>query len=140
MTILSVTSADMPGLVETNWDGIVGLLPVHPSGGDLLVQKMKDQGLINNATFAIRFIEEKYGSEITFGGYNEEIVDNLIKFTFTNLYEHNYWSVGIQSMRYGDLQFGQQAQRGIIDTGTSLLMLPNQDYKRFIESITHQKT
>lgn len=138
--MIAVSSANMPNLTNTEWDGIVGLLPTSNSGADLLVVKMKEQGLIKHAVFSVLYLDSKHGSTITFGGLDEEHEKDLSKFTFTNLYDENYWSVGIRKMRYGDIDIGGEAKRGILDTGSSLLLLPDKDYHRWLAAVTQGKT
>lgn len=140
MRILKVESAKLPNLQNTEWDGIVGLLPTATGGSQLLVEQMKAQGYIKNAAFSVHYIDSKYGSEITFGGFDDSLVESIDNFTFTKLYDNNYWSVRLRGIKYGDIEIGGHAERGILDTGTSLLMLPEQDYNRWFTEITRNKT
>jgi hypothetical protein len=136
MRIVKVTSASLPNIVNTEWDGIVGLLPTATGGSQLLVEQMKQQGMIEKAVFSIRYLDSKYGSEITFGGFDDDIVPQLENFTFTELFDHNYWSVGLRGMRYGTTDLKIHAQRGILDTGSSLLVLPEPDYNSWFAAIS----
>lgn len=131
--MIAVDNATLEGISNTNWDGIIGLLPTNISGSDLLVTSLKNQGVIDHAVFCVRYLKD--GSEITFGGSDENVT-----FTYTSLYDHNYWSVGLRRIRYGDVVIGGEAKRGVIDTGSSLLLLPKQDFTRWFSAISRNKT
>lgn len=139
MRMISVKKAALEGMSNTDWDGIVGLLPTSDSGADLLVNVMKQQGVIQTAAFTVNYVDSKYGSTITFGGFDKEYVSTIDQFTFTELYDHSYWSVGLRRIKYGDVEIGGEAERGIIDTGSSLLLLPHSDYSRWFEEISKGK-
>ena len=115
-------------------------MPSAPSGSDLFVQVMKDQGIIDVAAFGVQYTDELRGSKVTFGGIDNKIVPHFDNLTFTNLYGRNYWDVSLTKMRYGDVEIGGQAIRGLIDTGSSFLMLPSQDYNRWLNAIRTNKT
>ena len=78
---------------------------------------MKEQGIIDGETFGVYFIDINYGSDITFDGFDTERVLSIDNLTFTDFYDDNYQSARITLMRYGDVEIGGQARRGVIDTG-----------------------
>lgn len=139
MRMIAVNHAELNGIYNTQWDGIIGLLPSTSSGADLFVTKMKEQGIIDSEVFGVYYDDSEDGSEITFGGFDNSRVPSLDSFTFTPLYEHNYWSVSVRRMRYGNIPFGGEAERAIIDTGSSLILLPADDFERWFEAISFNK-
>ena len=118
----------------------VRLLPSISSDAQSFVEELKKQKVIDKAIFTVRFVDAEYGSEITFGGFNQKIVQNMDNFTFTPLYDNRYWSVGIRKIRYGEVEIGGRASWGIIDTGSPMLLLPYEDYNRWFEEATKGKS
>ena len=131
--MVAAYSAEIYPSSRAEWDGILGLSPTPAFGSDSFVQMLKQQKIIDTASFGVYYDDTVDGSEITFGGINTDIVSSLSKFTFTDLYDPDYWSVNITSMKYGDTQFNMQARCGIIDTGKSIIMLPSEDYIGYVK-------
>ena len=119
--------------------GVMGLAPTASPGSDLFVEVLKKQGIIDVAAFSIdyRYINNKYS--MTFGGIDTERAPSLDNFTFTNLDEEDSWTVAIASMKTGDLEFGGQAIKATLDTHSSDLWLPPEDYKRWLNYTTFKK-
>lgn len=128
MKMIAVSSASLPGITSTTWDGILGLLPTSNNGADLLVNKMKAQNIIDDAVFGVKYTDSRTGSTIIFGGYDTSIVPSFESFTFTSLSTSDYWMVGLRRFKYGEKEFGKKAERALIDTGSSLFLLPSSDY------------
>ena len=120
--------------------GVMGLAPTASPGSDLFVEVLKKQGIIDVAAFSIdyRYINNKYS--MTFGGIDTERAPSLDNFTFTNLDEEDSWTVAIASMKSGDLEFGGQAIKATLDTHSSDLWLPPEDYKRWLNYTTFKKS
>ena len=140
MAMIAVNSANLPGISSTTWDGILGLLPTTSSGSDLLVNEMKNQGVISDAVFSVYYTNSQTGSEITFGGYNTSRVPHFNNFTFTSLYTNSYWSTGFRRYKYGNTQYGGTAVRAVIDTGSSLFLMPTNDYNEWLSVISNGRT
>ena len=117
-------------LVE--WDGILGLSPSSSLGSDSFVLKMKQQGIIDTAAFGVYYGDDKYGSEITFGGVDTDRVPSIDNLTFTDLKDLNYWSVNITTIKYGDTVLNKDTRYGFIDTGTSIIIIPSEDFASFL--------
>ena len=89
--MIAVTSGDLPGISNRDWDGVLGLLPTASSGADLLVDKLADQNIIPSHVFSVEYTDTLSGSQIIFGGYDTSIVSDFTTFTFTNLYSTVRW-------------------------------------------------
>ena len=124
----------------SQWSGVVGLLPSKYSETPSFLTELKSQKIISNAMFSVRFIDTEYGSEMTFGGFNNRIANSIDNFTFTPLFDDRYWSVGIRRIKYGDIEIGGAAIWGIIDTGSPMILLPAEDYDRWYGQVSKGKT
>lgn len=138
--ILAVDKAELDIAAPVLWDGIVGLLPASNKSHPSFVSELKKQGIIEREMFSVRYIDQEYGSEITFGGFDSAYVPSANNFTYTDVYDSKYWSVGVRRIKYGDVVIGGEAIRGIIDTGSAKIMLPPQDYNRWFEQVSKGKT
>ena len=100
---------------------------------------MKKQGILDVAAFNIdyRYINDKFS--FTFGGFDAERTPYFSDFTFTDLYDEYSWTVGLSSMKYGELEFGGQAVKAILDTPDKYIRLPPEDYKRWMNYTTYAK-
>ena len=137
---IAIDSASLSTVAYIDFDGILGLAPSASSGSYSFVEIMKQQGIIDIASFSIDFRNNNEKSEIVFGGVNTDRVPGLQNFTFTKMHDDNSWNVQITSMKYGDLEFGGQAKQGIIDTGSTMLLLPTEDFKRWLNYTTYGKS
>ena len=131
MRTVAVKDATVFTPKHVQWDGILGLSPTPMYGSDSFVRKMKQQGIIDTAGFGVYYGDDKYGSEITFGGIDTTRVPSIDELTFTEIRDFEYWSVNIKTVKYGDTVLNKGVRYGIIDTGVSIITLPQEDYKKF---------
>ena len=122
------------------WDGVLGLSPTPINNSDSFVLMMKQQGIIDIASFGVFYEDTKYGSKITFGGIDTDIVPNFDNLTFTKLYDNQSWSVNITSMKYGKITLHKGSIKGVIDTGKSMIMLPPEQYLGYVKEAHKSKT
>ena len=137
---IAVDKANFTDVEHTRWDGVLGLKPSSSSGADLFAEVLKKQNLTDVAAFGVYFSSHFTGSKVTFGGIDPKRVPHFDNLTFNKLYDENSWSVGIRSMKYGDVEIGGQATSGVVDTGSYMLMLPTDDYNRWLTAIKDNKT
>ncbi|CAI2362915.1 unnamed protein product [Moneuplotes crassus] len=139
--MLEVTSANLPGLEGSNWDGILGLLPTGMSGSDLFVTQLYKEGLIPEDSFGVKYTDTSEGSEITFGGFDKSIVEELDDFTFIDLFDDMHWSASLEHAKYGP--YGNlptdEIKSAILDSGTSLILMPTSLFKAFQKTILKEK-
>ena len=93
---------------------------------------MKQQKIIDTAAFGV-YYDDKNGSEITFGGIDTDRIPSLDKLSFADLYNDEYWSINITLVRYGKAEISNNSRYGILDTATSLILLPHEDYSQFVK-------
>ena len=128
--MLEVTAANLPGLDNSNWDGILGLLPSSISGSNLFVTELFKAGILSEDSFGVRYTDTSEGSEITFGGFDRDIVDKIDDFTFVELYDNMHWSAKLGHSKYESLgNLPDVAKSVILDSGTSLILMPNEMFE-----------
>jgi hypothetical protein len=128
--MLEVTSAEMPSITYSKWDGILGLLPSAISGSKLFVTEMYDAGILAENAFGIYYTDTRGDSQITFGGYDTSKVKNYDDFAFIDLYSGNHWSAALHDARYGTKNIGS-AKSAILDSGTSMILLTHSMFDEF---------
>lgn len=116
-----------PGLAFAfgRFDGILGL------GFDTLsvnkivppFYQMIDQKLLDEPVFAFYLGSSDEGSEATFGGIDENHYEGKIE--YIPLRRKAYWEVDFNSIAFGDEVAEFENTGVILDTGTSLNMLPS---------------
>jgi len=115
-----------PGLAFAfgRFDGILGL------GYDrIAVNKipppfysMLDQDLLDEPVFAFYLADAKDQSEVIFGGIDESHYTG--KVTKIPLRRKAYWEVNLDAISFGDETAEMESTGAILDTGTSLIVLP----------------
>ena len=88
---------------------------------------MYEQGAIKNNMFAI-FIDNEEHSKIHLGGYDlERYARGPINFHKLNT--ESFWEMPLHKVRAGKLSFVPVVQKVMVDSGTSLNLMPEHDYK-----------
>jgi hypothetical protein len=149
--ILVTKDADMSGMSA---DGILGMAyPELSESKDTLVTSMFKQGIIEHPSFSVHIgnndfgrKEEELESMVIFGGYDlktyakEEQFEILSLATVNTMEKTGYWSVRLTSISVGGSSVGLGSQFAILDTGTSLIIGPENEVNTVLEKITaHQK-
>ncbi|CAG9330745.1 unnamed protein product [Blepharisma stoltei] len=122
-------------------DGILGLgFSGLSNNKSPLIQTLKEQGVIRNANFAIYLndagfeendddIEPK--SNMMIDGYNLGKYSTEKKFKYVDLVSALYWEVEISNINFnGTVVNNMTDTTAIIDTGTSLLLAPFEDFEK----------
>jgi saccharopepsin len=115
-----------PGLafVFGRFDGILGL-GYDTISVDRVVPpfyQMINQKLIDEPVFAFYLSDDKGESEVTFGGIDESHYEGDIE--YIPLRRKAYWEVDLDSIAFGDDEAELENVGAILDTGTSLNVLP----------------
>lgn len=84
---------------------------------------MIDQKLLDENVFAFRLGDsEDDGGEAIFGGYDKDSFEG--KVTYVPVRRKGYWEVELESITFGDQLLELDNTGAVLDTGTSLLVLP----------------
>lgn len=116
-----------PGLAFAfgRFDGILGLGYDTISVNRMVpaFYNMVNQGAVDEPVFAFYLADENGDSEAVFGGIDESHIDGEI--TYIPLRRKAYWEVDLDSIAYGDDVAELENTGVILDTGTSLNVLPS---------------
>ena len=52
-----------------------------------------------------------------------------------DLFDTNYWTLPMSDVMYGDIQIEVKVDQLIVDTGTSLTLIPSKDYNHLVQII-----
>jgi hypothetical protein len=66
------------------------------------------------------------------GGYDAELLANSTSFSWNNLIEVEYWTLRLSSVSVGNNSILVKNQKAVIDTGTSLIVVPEEDFVNFV--------
>lgn len=58
--------------------------------------------------------------------------------TWNPLVDINYWTVGLSSAKIGNYQFKLDTNKAIIDSGTSYILMPSDDFNEFKEYLKNK--
>jgi len=141
MQLLGVdtVSADLGGLQA---DGVLGMGPAISSGrpGTLLVEQLKNAGVIGANTFSVEYSFRDETSSILLGGFDTSKVASESAFSWIDLKTTSHWTVPLKKMQYGSTQISIDADGGTLDTGTSLTLFQTADFTNLWAKITEGKT
>lgn len=116
-----------PGLAFAfgRFDGIFGLGYDTISVNHIVppFYQMVNQKLIDEPVFAFYLGSGDEGSEVVFGGVDEKHYEGKIE--YIPLRRKAYWEVDIDSIAFGDEEAELENTGAILDTGTSLNVLPS---------------
>ncbi|KAF7544643.1 hypothetical protein G7Z17_g9787 [Cylindrodendrum hubeiense] len=116
-----------PGLAFAfgRFDGILGLGYDTISVNHMVppFYQMVNQGLLDDPVFAFYLGDQEGESEATFGGVDSSRFEGEIE--YIPLRRKAYWEVDLESIAFGDEVAEQENTGAILDTGTSLNVLPS---------------
>nr|XP_020012691.1 gastricsin [Castor canadensis] len=155
---LTVQSIQVPnqefGLSETEpgstfyyaeFDGIMGLAYPGLSAGDATtaLQGMLNEGALSNDLFSVYLGSTESsddGGEIIFGGVDENLYTGDIY--WTSVTQELYWQIGLEEFLISGQASGwcSEGCQAIVDTGTSLLTVPEGYLSTLMEAIGAQES
>jgi hypothetical protein len=123
----------------TRADGIVGLAPSDQGDAnvDLYINKLKESKVIDKAIFSMTIETEASGrkSMMYFGGYDEKHAPSSSpKTVWASLVNKLYWSVDISGVGVGSTTSSSSASYAVVDSGTSYLIAPKDDYVELLNN------
>ncbi|XP_053103191.1 gastricsin-like [Hemicordylus capensis] len=139
-------SKNEPGtnFIYAQFDGILGM--AYPSlavgGATTALQTMLQENLLSQPIFSFylsRQPNSQYGGEVVFGGVDTRLYSGQIY--WAPVTQELYWQIGIQEFSIGGQATGwcSQGCQAIVDTGTSLLTVPQQYMANFLQSVGAQQ-
>ncbi|XP_028587863.2 gastricsin-like [Podarcis muralis] len=139
-------SENEPGsnFVYAQFDGILGM--AYPSlavgGATTALEGMLQQNLLSQPIFSFYLSSQpssQYGGEVVFGGVDTRLYSGEIY--WAPVTQELYWQIGIQEFSIGGRATGwcSQGCQAIVDTGTSLLTVPQQYMASFAQAVGAQQ-
>ena len=110
----------------------------------MFLEKLKKAGAVDDAVFSLMInSDDNIDSKITLGGYNSEKFGKegsrvnwhpLKPREMTNKYDH--WRLDLSSIYFGDSRVTNSVVDSVIvDSGTSLLLMPEHEFKMLMDLI-----
>ncbi|NP_080249.2 gastricsin precursor [Mus musculus] len=139
-------SENEPGtnFVYAQFDGIMGLAyPGLSSGGaTTALQGMLGEGALSQPLFGVYLGSQQgsNGGQIVFGGVDENLYTGEL--TWIPVTQELYWQITIDDFLIGNQASGwcsSSGCQGIVDTGTSLLVMPAQYLNELLQTIGAQE-
>nr|XP_060629048.1 gastricsin-like [Anolis sagrei ordinatus] len=139
-------SKNEPGanFIYAEFDGILGM--AYPSlavgGATTALEGMLQENLLSEPIFSFYLSRQptsQYGGEVTFGGVDTRLYSGQIY--WAPVTQELYWQIGIQEFSIGGQATGwcSQGCQAIVDTGTSLLTVPQQYMSNFLNAVGAQQ-
>jgi hypothetical protein len=146
LRMIAATAMSEEPFKAFEFDGILGLgldgLSQSNSFNFLHVLRgsVKDQGSCIADTFSV-FLADSAGedSEITLGGWTEAHLEDELSWTPVESPEMGHWIVKIKSLRVNNevVSFCDDGCKAAVDTGTSLLSVPQKAFPEIYEMLRH---
>ncbi|KAG7451049.1 acid protease [Guyanagaster necrorhizus] len=117
---------------NTDFDGLMGLAQSTLSNQDFLtpVESLAKNGLISEAITSYkisRLADGKNDGEITFGGLDETKFQADTLVTVDNISKQGFWIAALDAVSVNGTDLKVEGQAAILDTGTTLLIVPAAD-------------
>ncbi|XP_007065203.2 gastricsin [Chelonia mydas] len=139
-------SENEPGtnFIYAHFDGILGM--AYPSlavgGATTALQGMLQKNLLSQPIFSFYLSSQpssQYGGEVVFGGVDSRFYSGQIH--WAPVTQELYWQIGIDEFVIGGQATGwcSQGCQAIVDTGTSLLTIPQQFMNYFLQGVGAQE-
>ena len=119
-----VTSEQGTSFAVAKFDGILGMAWQTISVNNVVpvFQNLFSQGSVSQNSFAFYLTRTvgQAGSTLTLGGYNAALSKN--DWAYVPLLAEDYWRISIDGIKVGNTAIAITGIRGIVDSGTSLLV------------------
>ncbi|GAB1301156.1 Gastricsin [Apodemus speciosus] len=130
--------------VYAQFDGIMGLAypGLSAGGATTALQGMLGEGALSEPLFGV-YLGSQQGSDggqIVFGGVDENLYTGDL--TWIPVTQELYWQITIDDFLVGDQASGwcsSSGCQGIVDTGTSLLVMPSEYLSELLQTIGAQE-
>ena len=125
---------------QTLFDGIMGLAQSGLSEQQTLtpVESLAKAGLIQEAITSFKISrrdDQKNDGEVTFGGLDASKFDQQTLVTMKNVNGRGFWEAAVDAVSVNNVDLGLNDRTAIMDTGTTLILVPQQDAEAIHNSI-----
>ena len=129
---------------STTLDGILGTgkSSLSEQGGLTPVECLVKEGLISEAITSYkisRFSDGLNDGQVTFGGLDKSKFDTSTLVTFKNINDRGYWE-GPFNISVGGKDIGLQNRTAVFDTGTAMIIAPDDDVRTLHAAIPGART
>jgi len=132
-----VTSEKGVSFLAAKFDGIMGMaFPAIAADGALPVfDNMVKQGKVtdNSFSFYLTSTPGSAGSTLVLGGVDSKFAAS--SFQYYPLVTKTYWAIALDDLVIGEKALGLKAAKGIVDTGTSLIVGPKDVLNEILSQI-----
>lgn len=124
-----------PSLVGRTFDGLMGLCPRRSRyNHDNFIETLYLDGLISHPVFSIWLGPGlRDGGKLSVGRIAEEYADSKIVWFSTG--PRNKWSTRLDSFQVGNVEFVRRASAFILDSGTTMIIIPEAAARAIYEQI-----
>lgn len=130
-----VWQKDLEGLAGA---GLIGLAPSNQhAGAQLFVPSLYEQGAIKRNMFSM-FIDPNEVSKIQIGGYDlKKYAKGPLR--WYPISSPSFWQLPFDNVKLGSFEFTPSVNLVMADTGTSLNMIPDEDYYKIFNMFFKDK-
>ncbi|KAI8586782.1 aspartic peptidase domain-containing protein [Geranomyces variabilis] len=119
----------------SDFDGILGMgfSPIASDGANTWFENAVAQGSVPKSVFAFYLNSASSGSELYLGGYNSKRYTGSI--SWVDIDQPGYWQFALNDLTVGGQSINPSLNEAIADTGTSLVVGPQQDVDAINQAI-----
>ncbi|TFY73347.1 hypothetical protein EWM64_g10665, partial [Hericium alpestre] len=123
------------------FDGLMGLAQSQKVATP--VEAMASAGLIKQAITSFklaRVADQNNDGEVTFGGLDTTKFNQASLVTLKNVNQQGFWEADVDTASVNGKDLGLQGRTAILDTGTTLMLIPQQDAETIHAAIQGAKS
>jgi Eukaryotic aspartyl protease len=141
---VATIESDNFGSPETLFDGIMGVAQSALSEQKTLtpVEALAKAGLIKKPIISFkipRLADQKNDGEVTLGALDSSKFDQKTLVTINNVNHQGFWEAPVDSITMNGVDLGLNNRTAILDTGTTLLLVPLADAEAIHKAIAGAK-
>jgi len=140
-----VAQLETVDFTNASFDGLMGSAISTLSQQQVLtpVESLAKQGLIQSATVSYKLSRLRDGAndgEVTFGGLDSSKFDQNTLVTINNVNQLGFWEAPMGAVTMNGQQLAVASNAAILDTGTTLMVWPNNDVVAIHQAIPGAKS
>jgi cathepsin D len=142
VAVKGITFGEMDKMNGVSWiagkfDGILGMAWIGISADSIppVFESMYEQGLIddNSFSFYLTSAPGAAGSKLVLGGVDSTLYTG--EFSYHTLMSDTYWEITVDDLTVGGKKQGFSGVKGVVDSGTSLLVGDTKFMNKIIDEI-----